>query len=89
MRHEWPPGWGAESTALFNFFSVHAVGAGDTVEIYKGIAKIAVVPVDIDFTMLRKTLPLLIDSYERGAKDGRASLAADFRSLLDVTGRRD
>lgn len=89
MRNVWPSNWGAEPTALCNFFSVHAVAAGDTVEIYKGTAKIAVVPIDIDFTVLRKTLPLLIDSYEMGAKAGRESLATDFRALLGVIGRRD
>ena len=89
MRNEWPSSWGAEPTALFNFFAVHAVAAGDTVEIYKGAAKIAVVPIDIDFTVLRKALPLLIDSYEMGAKAGRECLAADFRGLLGVIRHRD
>lgn len=89
MRNEWPSSWGAERTALFNFFSIHAVAAGDTVEIYRGIAKIAVIPIDIDLTVLRKALPLLIDSYELGAKAGRESLATDFRALLGVIGRRD
>lgn len=89
MRNEWPSNWGAEHTALFNFFSVYAVAAGDTVEIHKGIARIAVVPIDIDFALLRKALPLLIDSYQMGVKAGYESLARDFRALLGVADRRD
>lgn len=89
MRNKWPSNWGAEHTALFNLFSVYAVAAADSVEIHKGIAKIAVVPIDIDFTLLRKALPLLIDSYQMGVEAGHESLARDFRTLLGVADRRD
>lgn len=89
VRNEWPSNWGAEHSALFNFFSVHAVATGDTVEIHKGIARIAVVPVDIDFALLRRALPLLIKSYQMGVKAGHESLARDFRGLLGVADRRD
>ena len=89
MRDKWPSNWGAEHTALFNLFSVYAVAEADTVEIHKGIAKIAVVPVDIDFASLRKALPLLIDSYQMGVKAGHESLARDFRALLGVADHRD
>lgn len=89
MRDRWPSSWGPEHSALFNFFSAYAVAADDAVEIYKGKAKVGAVPADVDFTLLRKALPLLIESYELGVRAGRASLAADFRALLDAAEIRD
>lgn len=86
IRAIWPPEWDKALEALCQFYGIRAHAASKSVVLLlTGQGEpFAQVPSESSLAQLRFAIPLLLDAFELGTRNGEARTKARMRELLRV-----